>query len=59
MNEWLEKLAATKSSSEWNRVCDQVKAAHGGEYPDWWWAAVMQSGLAAQTQAKWPGGPAR
>jgi hypothetical protein len=50
-NEEIAKLEACKSEREWNKVCDEVKAAHGG-YPSDWWPKVMQSGLCARVTAK-------
>lgn len=50
-------MESSRSEDEWNQNCDRVKAACGG-YPDYWYAAVVLSGVAARTQAKWTGGPA-
>jgi hypothetical protein len=51
--EELQKLRNTKSESEWNAVCDEVKAARGGQYPPDWFMKVMISGLARVVQANW------
>jgi hypothetical protein len=38
-------LTASKSESEWNAACDQVKAARHGAYPSDWWARMQLSGV--------------
>lgn len=45
-------MSAATSEVDWNNRCDQVKAANGG-YPDFWYATVIMSGVAAETSAKW------
>lgn len=45
------RLEATKSESEWNDVCDEIKTARAGQYPQDWWPRIMVSGLAAKIQA--------
>jgi hypothetical protein len=40
--------------AEWNTNCDQVKRANGG-YPDFWYEAVVVSGLSDKTAAGWGG----
>ena len=47
------KLKATRSSIEWNRVCDEIKNARGGEYPPDWWNRIMMTGLMAQIHDAW------
>lgn len=49
----IANLNATRSSIEWNSVCDQIKAARGGEYPPDWWNRIMMTGLAAQIHDAW------
>lgn len=51
--EEVNKLASTKSASEWNAVCDQIKRARGGEYPPDWWNKIMMTGMAAIVQRNW------
>lgn len=48
-------LESSTSAAEWNAHLDKIKAAHGGDYPDFWYGAVVASGLAARTAAKWGG----
>ncbi len=54
--EEIEKLKATNTESEWNTVCDEIKAARGGEYPADWWAKVKQSGLLDEAVRRFGGG---
>lgn len=37
-------LGAT-DERDWDARCDKVKAAHGGDYPAYWYEAVNKSGL--------------
>jgi hypothetical protein len=45
-------MESSKTRDEWNANCDAVKAACGG-YPDFWYAAVILSGLAGRVAARW------
>ena len=38
-------MESSKTSKEWNKNCDIVKAKCGG-YPSFWFAAILLSGLA-------------
>lgn len=49
----IANLKATRSSIEWNSVCDGIKTARGGEYPPDWWSRIMMTGLAAQIHDAW------
>ena len=42
-------MKSSKSTKEWNANCDKVKAANGSNYPDFWYAEIIQSGDAANT----------
>lgn len=46
-------LGKTRSESEWNDVCDRIKAARGGHYPEDWFRRVNMSGFMAQTVRTW------
>ena len=36
---------AAGNDQEWNKVCDEIKAARGGQYPpDWWKVVVIMGG---------------
>ena len=50
--EVVDLMASSKNAAEWDANCDKVKRAYGG-YPDFWWEAIMLSGLAAATRANW------
>lgn len=45
-------MQSSKSESEWNNNCDKVKAANDG-YPEFWFGAVIASGLALRNQQTW------
>lgn len=45
-------MTSSKSEKEWNDNCDKVKAANAG-YPEFWFATIIMSGLAARTQSNW------
>jgi len=45
-------MKSSRSEPEWNANCDKVKVACGG-YPDFWFAAIVQSGLMGLTRATW------
>ena len=49
----LAALTNTKSETEWNDVCDSVKAAREGQYPSDWYQKVVLSGLASRMSASW------
>ena len=51
--EELVKLSETKCNNDWSEVCDDIKSAHGGEYPSDWFAKVMLGGVAAAARARW------
>lgn len=38
-------MESSKNKQEWNDNCDKVQAALDGCYPDFWYAAIVQSGL--------------
>ncbi len=33
-------MRSSKTTSDWNDNCDKVKAAHEGNYPDYWYLEV-------------------
>lgn len=51
--EQIEQLRATKSESEWNDACDDVRRENGGQYPDDWFQKVMMGGVYAEARANW------
>ena len=44
-------MSGSKSKAEWERNCDEVKRAFG-HYPDFWYTAIVCSGVISQTAAK-------
>lgn len=46
-------MKSSNSEEEWNTNCDKVKAAFGGDYPSWWFATIVMSGLLAQCSLRW------
>ena len=45
-------MKSSKSEEEWNHNCDHVKKEFGG-YPKFWFTAIVVSGVATETAAKW------
>tara|TARA_B100001964_G_C13672514_1_gene353969 strand:- start:73 stop:270 length:198 start_codon:yes stop_codon:yes gene_type:complete len=50
----VELMKGSKSEIEWNTNCNKVKKACGG-YPDFWYTAIVLSGIAAETAKKFGG----
>lgn len=46
-------METSKNSEEWNANCSAVRRACGGQYPEWWFRAIVQSGLSARVTARW------
>lgn len=38
-------MGESTSRSDWSKRCDEVKAANDGNYPIFWYATVILSGL--------------
>jgi len=51
----MAKLRNSKSEKEWDAVCDEVKAARNGQYPNDWYQKVLASGLSRRAAARWGG----
>lgn len=51
--EAVQLMGSTKSLAEWRENVARVKAAHGGKYPDWWYQAIVLSGLATRVSLGW------
>lgn len=47
--EVVELMQSSGSKEEWRMNCDTVQAAFGGDYPEFWYGAIIQSGLAHKT----------
>ena len=38
-------MKTSKSEKEWDDNCDKVKAANNNQYPDFWFTAIITSGV--------------
>lgn len=45
-------MESSRSEAEWNANCDRVQRACSG-YPEFWYEAIVLSGVAERTVAKW------
>lgn len=45
-------MASSKNEEEWNENCDKVKAANG-DYPRFWYAEIILSGLLGGVKSQW------
>ena len=52
-SEVIALMQSSKSEAEWNRNADKVKAAFGGSHPEFWYRAIILSGIAAATRQSW------
>jgi hypothetical protein len=52
-NEVVELMKSSRSEHEWNLNCDKVQEAFGGQYPDFWYAEIILSGLLSATSENW------
>lgn len=39
-------MESSKTPAEWDANIEKVKAAHDGNYPGYWYEAILKSGLA-------------
>ena len=53
-SEVIALMESSKSDREWNANCDKVKEACNG-YPDYWYSAIVLSGLCDRVSAKYGG----
>jgi len=51
-DEVIKLMESSKSEIEWNANADKVKKACNG-YPDFWYKAIVISGIMANTQDNW------
>lgn len=47
-------MESSSSEEEWNANCAKIKAAFNG-YPNFWYNAIIMSGVADRTATKWGG----
>jgi hypothetical protein len=54
MNEYevVSLMQSSNSAEEWTRNIETVKVAFGGNYPPFWFSAILQRGVAKTTLAK-------
>ena len=45
-------MESSTSTAQWNANAQRVKRECGGDYPEFWYPAIMQSGLAKRVLAK-------
>jgi hypothetical protein len=49
----VQLMESATSEADWHAKCDQVRRACGGQYPAFWYAAIVQSGLTRRVAARW------
>lgn len=49
-------MESTANEIEWKQATLKVKANHGGDYPAYWFEAIIQSGLCDRVTAAWSDG---
>lgn len=48
----IDLMDSSKSEAKWNANADKVKAAFDG-YPDFWYEAIILSGLLTRVMMRW------
>lgn len=48
----VELMGSSRTEAEWNANADKVKAHFNG-YPNWWYGAIVMSGVLRRTAARW------
>ena len=51
-DEVIALMESSNSAQEWRHNADEVKEACNG-YPEFWWAAIIKSGLGDRVNARW------
>lgn len=49
----VQYMKDSTSSESWVRRCEYVKDANNGDYPDFWYSAIILSEVMYKTTAKW------
>lgn len=49
----VDLMKSSKNEQEWNDNCDKVKQEFGGQYPRWWYSAIIIGGILHMTKMKW------
>jgi len=47
------ELNNTTNETEWNAICDNIKAARKGSYPPDWFTKILLTGVISEIAAKW------
>ena len=45
MDDVMDFMREARGNNEWRRRCEKVKRANKGKYPEFWYEAVIQSGI--------------
>ena len=51
----IKLLESSQSEQEWNKNCNEIKAANDGHYPGFWFQEVVVNGLMAHVSSRWGG----
>lgn len=43
--DYVRKFEDAGSEREWNALLSAMKGEHGGQYPDWWYGAMIATGI--------------
>ena len=52
-NDVVSFMKSSKSETEWNSHCDEVKKVNGGDYPSFWFVSILLSGIAESVSRSW------
>lgn len=48
-------MEKSTSEADWNKRCDKIKSKFGGDYPGFWYQAIVMSGLAQRVAESFGG----
>jgi len=51
--EVIELMESSQTEQEWDDNADLVRQLNGGDYPGFWFGAILVSGLASRVAARW------
>lgn len=54
-DEEFAEICAAQTEVQYHEAVQRIKRARDGEYPDDWWARVVQSGTLRKITARWGG----
>ena len=49
----VELMKSSKSGEEWDANCEKVKEAFGGDYPTFWYSALIASDVPEEIAMLW------